>query len=160
MCRYMYITPKTGTHRRHKASVLWGNQPRPHRCLWRPEPSANIFTDVWWGGYYDKRKEKGKRTRRATPPSPVDSSTCFFSFPMGGLWHVVVFYARCLSIIMRGTPPFSFRPEDYSDFSGLKFKRRRTHTNTIRRKGGRVRGRTRGRGRRRTTTTTSDTNFT
>ena len=37
---------------------------------------------------------------------------------MGGLWHVVVFYARCLSIIIRGTPPFLFRPLDYSDFWG------------------------------------------
>ena len=69
-----------------------------------------------------QEKGEGKKDQESNPPLPRRLLHVLFSFPMGGLWHVVVFYARCLSIIIRGTPPFLFRPLDYSDFWGLQLR--------------------------------------
>ena len=74
------------------------------------------------GGVLRQEKGEGKKDQESNPPLPRRLLHVPFSFPMGGLWHVVVFYARCLSIIIRGTPPFLFRPLDYSDFWGLKLR--------------------------------------
>ena len=71
-----------------------------------------------------ERQRDWEENGEGNPPPPLDSSTWLSSTHWGvhGADGVGVF-ARCVSIIIRGTPPFLFRGQDYSDFleAGMQF---------------------------------------